>query len=69
MPFAFYYMPYLVMTLKNYTPQEYYEKLIDIYSTANSLKLLGARIRSTPDYSLKMLYFLRAFASRGFSGS
>jgi hypothetical protein len=68
MPFAFYYMPYLVMTLKNYTPQEYYEKLIDIYSTANSYKLLGARVRSTPDYSLKVLYFLRAFAFKGILG-
>lgn len=68
MPFAFYYMPYLVMTLKNYTPQEYYEKLIDIYSMANSYKLLGARVRSTPDYSLKVLYFLRAFAFKGILG-
>ncbi len=65
MPFAFYYMPYLVMTLKNYTPMEYYESLIDIYSAANSLRLLKARVDSTPDTSLKILYFLRAFAFQG----
>ena len=65
MPFAFYYMPYLVMTLQNYTPREYYDNLIDLYSAANSLKLLGARIGSTPDYSLKALYVLRAFAFQG----
>ncbi|HEU5180341.1 MAG TPA: radical SAM protein [Candidatus Polarisedimenticolia bacterium] len=65
MPFSFYYMPYLVMTLKNYTPMEYYEGLIDIYSAANSLGLLKARVDSTPDYSLKVLYFLRAFAFQG----
>ena len=65
MPFAFYYMPYLVMTLRNYGPVEYYEKLIAIYSTANSYRLLGARLRSTPDYSLKVLYFLRSFAFQG----
>ncbi len=68
MPFAFYYMPYLVMTLKNYGPQEYYAKLIEIYSAANSYKLLGARITSTPDYSLKTLYVLRAFAFKGILG-
>ena len=65
MPFAFYYMPYLVMTLKNYTPLEYYESLIDLYSAANSLSLLKARVDSTTDYSLKVLYVLRAFAFQG----
>ena len=68
MPFAFYYMPYLVMTLKNYGPLEYYEKLIEVYSTANSYKLLGARVASTSDYSLKVLYFLRSFAFKGILG-
>jgi hypothetical protein len=68
MPFAFYYMPYLVMTLKNYSPVEYYEKLIDVYSSANSYKLLGARIASTPDCALKTLYILRAFAFKGILG-
>jgi hypothetical protein len=68
MPFAFYYMPYLVMTLKNYSPLEYYAKLIEIYSTANSYKLLWPRIASTPDYSLKTLYVLRSFAFQGILG-
>ncbi len=68
MPFAFYYMPYLVMTLKNYSPLKYYEKLIEVYSTANSYMLLGARVNSTPDYSLKVLYFLRSFAFKGILG-
>jgi hypothetical protein len=61
-------MPYLVMTLRNYRPLEYYEKLIEIYSAANSWKLLGARVGSTPDYSLKALYFLRAMAFTGILG-
>src|SRR5262245_17668173 len=68
MPFAFYYMPYLVMTLKNYGPLEYYAKLIEIYSTANSYRLLWPRIASTPDYSLKTLYVLRSFAFQGILG-
>jgi len=68
MPFAFYYMPYLVMTLRNYSPLEYYEKLIDIYSAANSYKLLGARVGSTSSVTLKTLYVLRAFAFQGILG-
>jgi radical SAM superfamily enzyme YgiQ (UPF0313 family) len=68
MPFAFYYMPYLVMTLKNYSPLEYYERLIEVYAAANSYRLLAPRIDSTPDYTLKILYFLRAFAFKGLLG-
>ena len=68
MPFAFYYMPYLVMTLKNYSPLEYYRRLIDIYSTANSCRLLGARLASTPDASLRVLYLLRSLAFQGVLG-
>jgi radical SAM superfamily enzyme YgiQ (UPF0313 family) len=65
MPFAFYYMPNLVMTLKNYSPLEYYEKLVEIYSMANSYRFLAPRVASTPDYSLKIIYFLRSFAFKG----
>jgi hypothetical protein len=68
MPFAFYYMPYLVMTLKNYGPLEYYAKLIEIYSTANSYRLLAPRIASTSDQSLRILYVLRSFAFQGILG-
>ncbi|HEX9896033.1 MAG TPA: radical SAM protein [Dehalococcoidales bacterium] len=32
MPFSFYYMPYLVYTLRNYDPVSFYTKLIDMYS-------------------------------------
>ena len=68
MPFAFYYMPYLVMTLKNYSPIEYFDKLIEMYSTANSYRLLAPRIASTSDQSLRILYVLRAFAFQGILG-
>ena len=68
MPFAFYYMPYLVMTLKNYGPLEYYEKLIQIYSAANSYALSWARVASTRDWTLKALYGLRTFAFKGILG-
>jgi hypothetical protein len=68
MPFAFYYMPYLVMTLKNYGPLDYYARLIEIYSTANSFRLLGARVASTSDRSLRILHVLRSFAFQGILG-
>src|SRR5262249_7508299 len=51
-----------------YSPADYYGKLIEIYSTANSYRLLGTRIASTPDYSLKALYVLRALAFKGILG-
>jgi radical SAM superfamily enzyme YgiQ (UPF0313 family) len=68
MPFAFYYMPNLVMTLKHYSPLEYYEKLIAICATANSYALSWARVASTRDWSLKALYGLRTFAFQGMLG-
>ena len=65
MPFAFYYLPYMVMTPKNYHPVDYYDYLIRMYASANSLKLLGSRIASTPSASLKLLFFLRTLAYQG----
>ena len=49
MPFSFYYMPYLVYTLKNYSPVVFYEKLIDLLSYISSGSLLLKRLRNTPD--------------------
>ncbi|MDD4873753.1 MAG: radical SAM protein [Dehalococcoidales bacterium] len=49
MPFSFYYMPYLVYTLKNYSPVVFYEKLMDILLYISSGSLLLKRLRSTPE--------------------
>ncbi len=43
MPFTFYYMPYLVFMLKNYSAAAYYEKLIDIISYVSSGSMLRNR--------------------------
>jgi len=65
MPFSFYYTPYLVTTLKNYDPLDYYEKLIEIYEVATSGKMLMQRVLSTPKLGLKTLHTLRTLVFRG----
>jgi radical SAM superfamily enzyme YgiQ (UPF0313 family) len=48
MPFTFYYMPYLVYTLKNYSPVVFYEKLIDVVSDISSGGMLLKRLKEAP---------------------
>ena len=64
MPFAFYYAPYLVTTLKNYEPADYYQKLIGICEHIATRKMLWRRLRTTPNASLRVLHLLRTFAMR-----
>jgi radical SAM superfamily enzyme YgiQ (UPF0313 family) len=47
MPFAFYYAPYLVTTIKNYDPVTYYEKLVELYAYAASPEMLRRRLQAT----------------------
>jgi radical SAM superfamily enzyme YgiQ (UPF0313 family) len=48
MPFTFYYMPYLVFRLKNYSAAAFYEKLIGIISYVSSGNMLIQRLKSAP---------------------
>ncbi len=48
MPFTFYYIPYLVYMLKNYSPVTFYEKLIDIFSYISSGSMLLKRLQNAP---------------------
>ncbi len=48
MPFTFYYMPYLVFMLKNYSAASFYEKLIELISFISSGKMLAQRLKSAP---------------------
>ena len=48
MPFTFYYIPYLVYTLKNYSPVTFYEKLINIFSYISSGSMLVKRLKNYP---------------------
>jgi len=48
-PLTFYYMPYLVHTLKNYSPVVFYEKLIDMFSHISSRSMLLKRLTTAHD--------------------
>lgn len=63
-PFSFYYTPYLVTTMPNYHPIEYYEKLIDIYSAMTSPTMLARRVAIKSTFNLSLLHALRTFSMR-----
>jgi radical SAM superfamily enzyme YgiQ (UPF0313 family) len=48
MPFTFYYMPYLVYTVKNYSTTAFYEKLIDMVSYISSGSMLLKKLKKEP---------------------
>jgi hypothetical protein len=66
MPFTFYYTPYLVTTIANYHPIEYYEKLTDLYSVMTSGRMMMSRVRTDGSASLRMLHVLRSLAMKKF---
>lgn len=59
MPFAFYYNPYLVTTLKNYDPVEYYDHLIDIHRAAVTATLFVRRLARRGHGAIKFIHALR----------
>ena len=64
LPLSFYYRPYLVIKLKNYSAVEFYEHLIDLYELITSTVMIGKRIfaRSAPE--IKVIYTVRALHLR-----
>jgi len=48
MPFTFYYLPYLVYTVKNYSTTVFYEKLIDMVAYISSGSMLLKKLRKAP---------------------
>jgi hypothetical protein len=65
MPFSFYYMPYLVMTLKNYSPMEYYDSLIRLHASAYAWKTIGSRIPAASSGNMRVLNLMRTFGGQG----
>ncbi len=59
MPFTFYYFPYLVTTLSHYDPLTYYNKLTELLTYAATKKMLWHRLRTTPNWSLRLLHTVR----------
>ncbi len=64
MPIAFYFVPYLVTTLKNYEPAEYYDRLIEIYEAMTSQKALLRRLTMRVPAIIRAMHVLRTFAMR-----
>ncbi|MEX2247273.1 MAG: radical SAM protein [Dehalococcoidia bacterium] len=64
MPFALYYIPHLVTTLKHYDPIGYYERLIDINVHLSSAKLLRKRLGSTRSRSIQLFFLARTSGTR-----
>lgn len=64
MPFAFYYMPYLVLRLRHYEPIEYYDLLIETFAMACSLQLLRRRMSSARSSGIRALHLLRTVGMR-----
>jgi hypothetical protein len=64
MPFSFYYAPYLVTTLKNYDPVNYYEKCIELLSHCSSAAMLKRRMRSASNWKVKLINWARTFSTK-----
>lgn len=64
MPFAFYYSPHLVTTLQNYTPAEFYGKLIDLFSHFTSSAMLRRRLTSTRSGAVRTIDVVRTMVKR-----
>lgn len=64
MPFAFYYNPYLAITLKNYNPIEYYDHLIDIHAVSVSRSMLIRRLVNTSHPKLRFAHAVRTYLTR-----
>ena len=66
MPFSFYYTPYLVTTLANYSPSEYYDKLTHLYSVMASGRMMVSRMFTDGSPALRTLHVLRSLAMKKF---
>ncbi|HEY4940519.1 MAG TPA: hypothetical protein VII56_03765 [Rhizomicrobium sp.] len=64
MPFAFYYNPYLAITLKNYDALTYYDHLIEMHEVVTSNAMLARRLRTRTPATLRFVHALRTLATR-----
>ena len=65
MPFAFYYNPYLAITLRHYDTATYYDHLIDMHEllTSNKMLLRAPEDEGTPR-GVRFVHTLRTLATR-----
>lgn len=62
MPFSFFYTPYLVTLLRNYTPREYYERLIALYDVVTSANVFTRRLTTTRGFRMRLIQVLRTLS-------
>jgi hypothetical protein len=68
MPFTFYTpAPYLVTTVKNYSPVTYYEKLIEMFSEITSWGMLLKGLRSA-SFKVQFAFLLKSLGMRQMVG-
>jgi radical SAM superfamily enzyme YgiQ (UPF0313 family) len=65
MPFSLYYMPYLVTTVKGYSPLEYYDRMIRLQATACAWGLVPPRVLGAPPGLMRWMNVLRTFGGHG----
>jgi hypothetical protein len=64
LPFAFYYNPYLAITLKHYDPLEYYDHNIDLRETIVDVSLWMKRLATKSRSIIRFVNGLRNFELR-----
>lgn len=64
LPFAFYYNPYLAITLRHYDPVEYYDHLIEMHAVLASNRMLLRRLRTHSRPAVRFVHALRTVAAR-----
>lgn len=64
LPFAFYYNPYLAITIKNYSAIEYYDHLIDMHELIVSRKIWLGRLLAKSRPAIRFIHSLRTFAAK-----
>jgi hypothetical protein len=64
MPFAFYYNPYLAITLKHYDAASYYDHLIDMHELLTSNRMLLRRLTTRAHVAVRFFHSLRTLATR-----
>ncbi len=64
MPFAFYYNPYLAITLRHYDTATYYDHLIDMHEVLTSNKMLLRRLSTKAHPAVRFVHTLRTLATR-----
>jgi hypothetical protein len=64
LPFAFYYNPYLAITLKHYDPVDYYDHLIELHEEITSSVMLTRRLTTHAHPAVRFVHALRTLGTR-----